>query len=1036
MQPPGPMTFPAAFRPVYGTAQVPQEDRVGTISSGIGLISGFDYQTLIARLMSIEARPRDQLLARIGSINAQRTAYADISARVAALLTRANALSLRSAFAASRATSSKPDVLSATVSNNAAPGSYSFIVRALASTQQVISRGYADSGATLSAGTLTLESGRARVNNRTRLEELNGYAGVRRGSIRLTDGQGRSATVNINEAATLADVVERIHAAGLNITAAVRNDRLVLTETTGGALRIQEVDGGRTAADLGFRGGNTGGTGTLTGDDLMVLSGITPLASLNDGNGVHRAKAGGDFTINGMTVDLSGVLTDSTRLERLNHGQGVVLGRIRITTVDDEGSRIPVEVDLSGLKTVGEIKRKIEEAVPGLSVALTGSRLTVGYADSSKTRLLKIEDVGGSAARNLGIDGSSDLGRISGREVLVIDRVADVLAAINHADGNDGTIRAALRGKRLEISAGGADVTLAAVAGSSALEHLGFEAATYRGTAAGHRIIGAVDSILLRTLNGGRGVRAGTILIESSAGGSATIDLGAAESLQQVIDLINEGAARSGLSLLAEYDRTGTRLVVASTDGSTLTISDETGDFAESTGLYRTDQSEIRSNNLQRQYVSQATLLSELNAGNGVRLGEIRVSDSKGISRTINLAEGGPRTLGDIIGRLNSEAKDGGLGILARINDTGDGLLIEDTAGGELTLKVEDLSGSSARDLNLLRAATDGRIDGSYETRIQVSANETLAGLATRINQAGPLASASILYDGNPINPYRLQIASSRPGLAGELVIDETGIGLDLAVLTRAQDARLILGNDAEHGVLITSSSNTIANVVPGLTVTLNGVSDGPVTVTVNQEVKAAIEALEGLATAFNALMDRIKELAGYNKSTEKAGILLGESTVRAVENRIFRLVTGTVPGAPGGLQRLSEVGLRLEAGKLSFDADKFQKALAGNPDGVIEFFTQEKTGAAAWIKQQIEAITGSEGLISRRAEALGRKTEVLKQRVAALNELLDRKQQRLTRQFNALERALAELQSQQTALAQLASLAGGFSLPRGTGQG
>ncbi len=1002
---------------------------MGTISSGIGLISGLDYQTLIARLMAIEARPRDQLLARIGSINAQRTAYADISARVAALLTRANALSHRGAFATGRATSSRPDILGATAGNNAVPGSYSFVVRALASRQQMISRGFADSGATLSAGTLTIESARARVNNRTRLEELNGHAGVRRGSIRLTDGRGRSATVNINDAATLADVVERINAAGLNITAAVRDDRLILTETSGGTLRIQEVDGGRTAADLGFRGGNTSGTGALTGEDLMLLSGRTPLAALNDGNGVHRARAGGDFTINGMTVDLSGILKDSTRLERLNHGQGVALGRIRITTVDDEGSRIPIELDLTGLKTVGEIRRKIEEAVPGLSVALSGSRLTVGYSDSSRTRFLKIEDLVGSAARNLGIDGSSDLGRISGREVLVVDRIDDVLAAINYAEGNDGTIRAALRGKRLEITAGGADLTLAAVEGSGALEHLGFEARTYQGAAAGRRIIGAVDSVLLRTLNGGRGVQAGTILIESSTGGSATIDLSAAESLQQVVDLINEGAARSGLSLLAEYDRTGTRLVISSTDGSTLTISDETGNFAESTGLYRTDQSEIRSNNLQRQYVSQATLLSELNAGNGVRLGAIRVTDSKGIARTINLAEGSPRTVGDIIARLNSEAKDGGLGIVARINDTGDGLLIEDTAGGELSLKVEDVSGSAARDLNLLRAAAAGRIDGSWETRIEVSANDTLAGLVNRINQAGPLAGATLLNDGNPISPYRLQITSGRAGLAGELVIDEAGIGLELATLTRAQDAMLLLGSDAQRGVLITSSSNTIADIVPGLTVTLNGVSEDPVTVTVDQEVKGAVEALEGLATAFNALMDRIRELAGYNKATEKAGILLGESTIRAVENRIFRLVTGAIPGAPGGLQRLSEVGLSLEGGKLSFNAEKFRRALAENREGVIEFFTQDKGGAAAWIRQQIEAITGSEGLIPRRSEALGRKSEVLNQRVTALNEMLGRKQQRLTRQFNALERALSELQSQQAALSQLASLAGGLSL-------
>jgi flagellar capping protein FliD len=45
------------------------------------------------------------------------------------------------------------------------------------------------------------------------------------------------------------------------------------------------------------------------------------------------------------------------------------------------------------------------------------------------------------------------------------------------------------------------------------------------------------------------------------------------------------------------------------------------------------------------------------------------------------------------------------------------------------------------------------------------------------------------------------------------------------------------------------------------------------------------------------------------------------------------------------------------------------------------------------------------------------------------LNERLERKRERLMRQFYALETALAELQSQQTALEQLSSLASSSSL-------
>ena len=38
---------------------------MGTITSGVGLVSGLDYQSLIDQLMAIEARPRDQLLTRV-----------------------------------------------------------------------------------------------------------------------------------------------------------------------------------------------------------------------------------------------------------------------------------------------------------------------------------------------------------------------------------------------------------------------------------------------------------------------------------------------------------------------------------------------------------------------------------------------------------------------------------------------------------------------------------------------------------------------------------------------------------------------------------------------------------------------------------------------------------------------------------------------------------------------------------------------------------------------------------------------------------
>ncbi|HMQ16721.1 MAG TPA: flagellar cap protein FliD N-terminal domain-containing protein, partial [Phycisphaerae bacterium] len=444
---------------------------MGTITSGVGLISGLNIEQIVAQLIAIDARPRDRLLSRMTGLDAQRTALLDISARIAGILSRISSLAKPDIFSGTSLSSSNPDLLSVSGGQNTPVGSYSFIVRQLASTHQIVSRGFATRDGALPSGVITLESAKARVNNQTRLDELNGYAGVQRGKFKLTDDSGASATININDAVTLSEVVDRINDAGLNINAQIRGDRLVLTETTGGSLRISEV-GGSTARDLGFAPGNTfSPDGELTGADLVFLSEQFRLSALNDANGVRRAKAGGDFNVatavGSFKVDLSEILTSGTRIERLNHGGGVNLGVVRLTTTDADGAKHTHEVDLAGLRTVGEIKSAIETAVPDVRLNLVSNKLILSYADAGATRQLKIEDVSGTASRDLGILGESATGRITGREVLVIDRLQDVLLAVNFAEGNDYGIQATIDGKRLRIAGqdGGA-VQLSAIGGS------------------------------------------------------------------------------------------------------------------------------------------------------------------------------------------------------------------------------------------------------------------------------------------------------------------------------------------------------------------------------------------------------------------------------------------------------------------------------------------------------------------------------------------------------------------------------------------
>ncbi len=1029
---------------------------MGSITSGVGLVSGLDYQSIVDQLISIDARPRDTLLTRVGTIDAQRTAYLDISARITALLSRADFLTRSTSFTATKASSSLSDVLSATSGPSALPGSYNFVVRALAATHQFVSRGFHSKTAPISTGSFTIESGQARVNHDTGLDELNGHTGIRRGSFELIDSTGEEATVNIATAVTVGDVVDEINAAGVGVRATVTGDGFVLTDTAGGSggFRVREVNGGRTAEDLGFGPGNNydSFTGRIDGTSVMFLAETTALRALNDGLGLRHSVIGTDFTIMAgpeasgvaIDIDLSDIIQPGTRLARLNHGQGVRLGQVQITSRDSTMTT----VDLSGAETINDVKQALQGAFGDsrISIVMSGSRLVISDAtdiselEDSQISSFTIEDLSGYAANDLGIAGEASSTSIQGDDIIHMDTLADAINAITYAAGNEDADRnplvvasisadghgIMLHNQSAGPTAGPLTIRVAAGADTYALDDLGLRTGTYYAMGGGaivegNRILGSLNSVLLKTLNGGQGLAGGTIHVEAN-GNAADINLAGAETLSEVIDRLNDAAGLHDLGIEAGYDSTGTRLAISNVTGSGNIFITDVGDgtFAADAGL---DQpaANIRGANLQRQYISTLTSVDDLNSGHGIARGRVKFTNSLGTYATLDLSSTAIQTMQDVIDAIDTL----GIGIEARINDTGDGLLITDTNGGASDMLTEEEgNGTTARDLNILGTADSGQIDGSYEFHLDVGGTDTLTSLADRIGSETTLATANLLNDGSEFSPYRLNITSLMSGSDGELIIDDGDVELGITTLTRAQNARVFYGSSAESGILLTSSSNTFDNVVAGVSLTASSVSDDPVTITVNRDLDQLIANMAGLVEGFNDVVDRISAANAYDADNEILGILQGESALRTVDRRLHTAFTGTMNVLGSPFTHLSQVGIKgRSGGKLTFDEDKFREAYAANPEGVTRFFTDEDNGVGVRIKGVVDDLTDGTGIITARTDALATRKTLLNDRVDMLNERLEAKRARLLRQFMAMESALGEMQSQQVALNSLAAL-------------
>ena len=262
-----------------------------SITSSVGLISGIDTAALIDQLIELEARPITLIEARNATLTAQQAAFQDLDSRLLAMKLSADKLANVNTFRTTTVSSSNESVLSATSKSSAVPGTYDFVVSELVSTQQVVTKGFADTDLTPVApdgATLTFEFGDGSLTSNTELSQLNGAEGVARGQIRITDRSGTTEIVDLSTATTVNDVLDAINnSTSISVTAAVEGDHFVISDNTGQTtsnLIISDQGTTGTATALGLV--NSVASGTLTGQNINTISEDSLLSTLNDGNGV------------------------------------------------------------------------------------------------------------------------------------------------------------------------------------------------------------------------------------------------------------------------------------------------------------------------------------------------------------------------------------------------------------------------------------------------------------------------------------------------------------------------------------------------------------------------------------------------------------------------------------------------------------------------------------------------------------------------------------------------------------------------------
>ena len=245
----------------------------------------------------------------------------------------------------------------------------------------------------------------------------------------------------------------------------------------------------------------------------------------------------------------------------------------------------------------------------------------------------------------------------------------------------------------------------------------------------------------------------------------------------------------------------------------------------------------------------------------------------------------------------------------------------------------------------------------------QTSLNQIAKAINTQNSAQGGNITASVQRDGK--GTYQLMLSSRKTGTGGEMSVsvendeklagildtsnggksaDGSGNSSDkMTVVSVAQDAKLTV-----DGIAYTRTSNNINDIITGVTLNLNATSKGGDTeqLTLTVDSSAIKTSLQDFVKQYNALLTETSANSKFvassgdsDTSTEKSGVLMGNSTLRGLVNDFRAAVNDSYGGAKGG--SLSALGITIDSqtGQMTLDESKLDKAIADDPDTIGRIF-------------------------------------------------------------------------------------------------
>jgi flagellar hook-associated protein 2 len=338
--------------------------------------------------------------------------------------------------------------------------------------------------------------------------------------------------------------------------------------------------------------------------------------------------------------------------------------------------------------------------------------------------------------------------------------------------------------------------------------------------------------------------------------------------------------------------------------------------------------------------------------------------------------------------------------------------LAQRTASSNFAARSTPLNGGAAFKLNLT-------VGGVSKGDINVT-TATPAGMVSAINGAKLGVTAQLINTGSGFNV----VVTGETGAAQNfsLTSDDgtaTGNNPKVPVTGVSFATSLQTATDASfkvNGLTVTRGSNTVNDVIEGVTLDLFASTTGAARLDLNRDTAGIKDNLKGLVTAYNDFEETLKILGDRASEVEDfGGALAGESLLQSVRNQVRALVTNTSTTPGTDIRAARDVGLSLDRfGKMTLDEAKLDTALQNNFTQVSTMFTAgtnnksiyspAPAGLAGEAVNSIEKMLLSTGLIDTQTKSAAAQILKHKEELKVLDERMEKLMTRYMSQFSVME--------------------------------